>query len=119
VRGSVVATRPPVERVAGAEPLRKFFRECAADYLLRGARGRSPLRAPAEAAGRFRQLRGQLPEPARPVLDLLEEECDRRRQLDRQNSLHFWLHAWLWLHLPLSAALLVLTFVHALSTLRY
>jgi hypothetical protein len=119
VGGTVVTTRPAVERVEGAEPLRAFFRDLAADYLLRGTAGRSPLRAPAVSDSQFGRLRDELPTAARPVLDMLRQQCDRRRQLDRQAQLHAFLHAWLWLHLPLSAALLLLTAAHALTAWRY
>jgi len=119
VGGTVVTTRPAVERITGAESLRTFFRDFAADYLLHGAAGNSPLRSPAVCDARFRQLLAELPPAARPVLEGLEQHCARRRQLDCQTWLHFVLHFWLWLHLPLSAALLVLTIVHALSAWRY
>jgi hypothetical protein len=119
VRGTVVSTRQAVERVQGAEALRTFFCKEAAEFLLRGSSGTSPLRSPAVEEGRFQKLRERLPVAAHPVLDELKREIARRRQLDRQASLHFWLHCWLWLHLPLSAALLVLIAAHAFSAWRY
>jgi hypothetical protein len=33
--------------------------------------------------------------------------------------LHRWLHSWLYLHVPLSMAFLVLVVVHAVWSLRY
>jgi hypothetical protein len=119
VHGTVTATRRAVERVEGAEPLRTFFRDVAADFLLRGSAGKSPLRSPSNAEATFAALRGSLPEPARPLLEVLQGEVSRRRQLDRQAQLHFWLHAWLWLHTPLAAALVVLTAAHVVSVWRY
>ncbi len=119
VRGTVLATRPAVERIDGAEPLRTFFRDEAAEYLLHGRRGTSRLLAPARAKAYFSDLGKRLPAAALPVLYALRDQCDRRRQLDRQARMHFWLHNWLWLHLPLSTALVVLVIVHALSAWRY
>jgi hypothetical protein len=49
----------------------------------------------------------------------MEELCERRRQLNVQRRLHFWLHNWLWLHLPLSLALLALLVGHVFWALRY
>ena len=45
--------------------------------------------------------------------------CEERRQWDRQARLHFWLHNWLWVHFPLSVALVVLMFVHIWAALKY
>jgi hypothetical protein len=119
VRGTVVYTRQAVERVRGAEELRSFFGETAVHYLLRGAASKSPLRSAAVAETRFHELRDRLPAAALPVVEQLERQCSRRRQLDRQSRLHFWLHSWLWVHLPLSTSLLILTVVHALAAWRY
>jgi hypothetical protein len=51
--------------------------------------------------------------------DELEEICRERRRLAEQERLHGWLHAWLLLHIPLSAALLVLGVAHAVAALYY
>lgn len=70
-------------------------------------------------AAYFHQLRTILPVPTHGVLEDLEQICEERRQLDVQRRLHHWLHAWLYLHVPLSFAFLVLTAVHAVMSLRY
>jgi len=44
---------------------------------------------------------------------------EERRQLVDQERAHFWLHSWLLLHVPLSAALLVLGVAHAVWSLYY
>jgi hypothetical protein len=49
----------------------------------------------------------------------LEDICEEKRQLDRQRMLHKILHTWLFCHIPLSLALIVLGFVHAIGALRY
>jgi len=50
-------------------------------------------------------------------LSELASLCDRRRQLAQQERLHFWLHAWLVLHIPFSAGVLVLGVFHVIVTL--
>ena len=50
----------------------------------------------------------------------LEQHGQReRRRLAEQERLHGWLHGWLLLHIPLSAALLVLGVAHAVTALYY
>jgi hypothetical protein len=67
----------------------------------------------------FTHLRTIMPVAAHDVLRDVEEICEQRRQLMVQRSLHHWLHTWLLIHVPLSFALLVLTAVHAVLSLRY
>jgi hypothetical protein len=70
-------------------------------------------------AGYFGHLRTIMPVAAHQVLADLESICEERRQLMVQRRLHRWLHTWLLVHVPLSFALLVLTVVHAVLSLRY
>ena len=70
-------------------------------------------------AAYFSHLRTIMPVAAHVVLNDLEEICEERRQLMVQRRLHLWMHSWLLLHVPLSFALLVLTAVHAVLSLRY
>lgn len=67
----------------------------------------------------FDDLRQRVPRELRELVGQLEELCERRRQLSVQQRLHFWLHNWLWLHLPLSVALLVLLAGHVVLALRF
>jgi hypothetical protein len=53
------------------------------------------------------------------LLARLEEYCNERRRLARQESLHRLLHGWLYVHVPLSAALMVMMITHAVMTLYY
>jgi hypothetical protein len=64
-------------------------------------------------------LRFAVPAPLHGTLDDLESICEEQRQLNRQERLYRWLHAWLLVHVPLSIALLVLGGVHAFMALRY
>lgn len=119
VQGKVLQTRVPTAPVAGAEPLRGFFHVHVKPYLLQGIRADSPLSYPARAEALFRNLRTQLPLGAADAVSALESSCAQRRQLDRQARLHFWLHNWLWVHLPLAVALIVLMAVHIFVALKY
>ncbi len=53
------------------------------------------------------------------LLNRLEQYCNERRRLARQESLHRLLHGWLYVHVPLSAALLIMMLAHAVMTLYY
>jgi hypothetical protein len=56
---------------------------------------------------------------ASAALDRLEELVRDRRRLAEQERVWRWLHGWLVLHVPLSAALLVLGVVHVIMSLYY
>ena len=70
-------------------------------------------------AAYFGHLRTIMPVAAHDLLKDLEDMCEERRQLGVQKKMHLWLHMWLMVHVPLSFALLVLTGVHAVLSLRY
>jgi hypothetical protein len=67
----------------------------------------------------FDDLRLRVAPELRAVVGQLEELCDRRRQLVLQQRLHFWLHNWLWVHLPLSVGLMVLLGAHVVFAMVY
>jgi hypothetical protein len=71
------------------------------------------------AAAYFNHLRAFMPLAMHGVLQDLQDIVEERRQLEMQAQMHFWLHGWLLVHVPLSAALLLLIAVHAISSLRY
>ena len=52
-------------------------------------------------------------------LDALEDLLRDRRRLAEQERMWRWLHGWLILHVPLSAALLVLGIVHVVMSLYF
>jgi hypothetical protein len=119
VQGMVLETRNPVDPVPDAEILGTFFQTTIEPFLLKGAASGLALQSPQKAGARFRDLRTQLPSAAHRVVDILESLCDQRRQLDAQARIQFWLHNWLWIHLPLSAALVVLMILHVWMALKY
>jgi hypothetical protein len=114
------AARPaakPAGATPDAQPLRAFHDSLIAPYLRSG--GRTPLRSTSQSVVLFQDLRDKLEPVLHPTVDALEELCERRRQYDEQARLQFWLHSWLCIHLPLSAALVVLMFFHAWFAIKY
>jgi hypothetical protein len=106
---------------AAAQALRAHYLEEIRPYLAEQPQpfSRRLFETAEKVAAYFAYLRTLLPEPVHPVLRDLEEICEERRQLAVQQKLHGWLHGWLFVHVPLSFAFLVLTFVHAVLALRW
>ncbi|MFO0845404.1 MAG: hypothetical protein U0797_23975 [Gemmataceae bacterium] len=107
-----------VEGPAGAE-LRGLHQVVRA-FLASDFDPRSPLAEPLRAeqvfdqAGRHAGLAGAAGELAR-----LRGLCDERRQMGEQARLHRWLHVWLLIHVPVTAALLVLAAAHAVMSVYW
>jgi len=100
--------------------LKKFYDTKVRPFLARRYDRSSSLAHPLQAERDFSRARA-LPGMAAyaETLDQLEKCCDERRQLAEQERLYLWLHGWLFLHVPLSLALLVLGLVHAVASLYY
>jgi len=77
------------------------------------------LRHRPQAEREFEDYRKLFPPTAWPPISALEDICNEKRQLDHQIRLHHWLHGWLLIHLPISAALLLLAFIHVFVALHY
>jgi hypothetical protein len=56
---------------------------------------------------------------AHPAVDQLAEFVEFRRQFDLQRRLHAVLHGWLVVHLPLSAALMLMLMIHIYYAILY
>ena len=67
----------------------------------------------------FRFVKLRVAENYRSRVEEIQDWCDERRVLDLQTRLHHWLYAWLFIHVPFSFLLLILTFWHAYVTLFY
>lgn len=67
----------------------------------------------------FRFVKLSVAETYRSRVEEIQGWCDERRMLDLQTRLHHWLYAWLFIHVPFSFLLLMLTFWHAYVTLFY
>ena len=119
VQGKVLETRASTPAVPDSEGLRIFFKTSVAPFLKQGPEPSSPMRHQARAAAMFQELKIQVPRAAHGAIDTLERMCTQRRQWALQARMHFWLHNWLWIHLPLSVALVVLMVVHAFVAIKY
>lgn len=100
------------------EPLRVFYKERLKPYLAASG-GRHELASQMLAEGIFSQVRKMSPKDVGEIIDDLENICEEKRQLERQRYLHRLLHGWLFVHVPISWALLILGAVHAVVALRY
>ena len=67
----------------------------------------------------FRFVKLRVAEAYRSRVEEIQGWCDERRMLDLQTHLHHWLHAWLFIHVPFSFLLLMLTIWHAYVALFY
>jgi hypothetical protein len=67
----------------------------------------------------FRFVKLRVAETYRRRVEEIQGWCDERRMLDLQTRLHHWLHGWLFIHVPFSLLLLMLTIWHAYVTLFY
>ncbi len=103
---------------AGDTIARCMDEECL-PYLFSKSGKRSQLAKQATAENYFRVMRLHTSEKWSPRVDELEAWCDDRRQMDLQLSMHHWLHGWLLIHVPISFALLIVTFWHAYATVVY
>ena len=75
------------------------------------------LSEPRFAAEFFRQLRLRLAPAYHDRADLLAGWCEERRQMELQARYHRWLHGWLFVHVPASFLLIILTGWHAVVAL--
>jgi hypothetical protein len=115
-------TAPLIEVDEGArEALRAHYSQEIRPYLQDqpAFESRRLLNGRELVAAYFAHLRTVMPVAAHDVLRDVEEICEQRRQLIVQRRMHHLLHTWLLVHVPLSFALLVLTGVHAVLSLRY
>jgi hypothetical protein len=113
-----VASGLQADEQASSE-LRRFLLVEVQPYLGKTGPSRARLGNPSLARAMFRQLRVLFPPALHASIDDLENICDEKRQLDKQNRLHKLLHGWLLVHIPLSYAVLVLGVWHAVVALRF
>jgi hypothetical protein len=103
-----------------AECLGDFYRQELRPFLAERFDRSAPLADADRAEAMFARLRARpgFAAAERP-LARLRACCDERRQLGEQERLHRWLHGWLFLHVPLALALIVLGIVHAVLSGYY
>ncbi len=100
--------------------LRDFYEQDVRPFLQPRVPAHNPLVDPVQVEARFGKLR-RLPgmDEVASEVDRLARFCEERRLLLEQERIHFWLHAWLLVHVPLSVALLVLGLVHIVTALSH
>lgn len=113
-----VAAGLQVDEQASSE-LRRFMQTEIEPYLASKGRNRTRLGNASMAMAMFRQLRVLFPPGLHSSIDDLENICEEKRQLDKQKRLHTLLHGWLFVHIPLSYAVLLLGAWHGIVALRF
>lgn len=113
------AGRTDFVRAPLAGALAQAFDRDIRPFLLDGRNERRSLGESARNRTYFESLRSLVSEEAWPAVAAIEDLCESRRQLDLQRRWHRLLHGWLWVHLPLSAVLVVLLAAHVIFALRY
>lgn len=117
--GMSISTVVQVMDKAAVAEMQRFYENEMLPYLKNaGARG-SALANSNTAGAMFKNLRTLLPAAVHEALNDLENICYEKRQIDLQAKLHRFLHGWLFVHIPLSYALLVMGAIHAVVALRY
>ncbi len=114
---TAVMARPSVAK-PGAATVQAFYKTTLEQYLTPAGRS-STLASPDVAAAAFDKLRAATPVDVHETINDLQSIAEERRQLSQQKRLHTFLHAWLWVHIPLSLAMLVLILVHIVVALKY
>jgi hypothetical protein len=118
-RGTGLLRILPATPIAGTEPLRVYFEDVLQPYLTPDSSAGKRTRLRARLKQDFTELRGRLTPESHPVIDALEQLCERRQQFDHQAQMHGRLHGWIGFHLVFSAMLLFLLIWHAVSAVLY
>jgi hypothetical protein len=114
------AAKPALPPDPASEAVLIEFIERQVLPYLRARRGeRMRLNNPRFSDDTFRFVKLRVTEAYRSRVEEIQNWCDERRMLDVQVRLHHWLHGWLFIHVPFSFLLLMLTIWHAWVTLFY
>jgi hypothetical protein len=109
---------PPPDPASEAV-LVEFIERQILPYLQAGRGDRMRLNNPRFSDDTFRFVKLRVAEGYRSRVEEIQTWCDERRMLDLQVRLHHWLHGWLFVHVPFSFLLVMLTIWHAAVTLFY
>ncbi|MDB6147841.1 MAG: hypothetical protein JWO45_1505 [Spartobacteria bacterium] len=117
-RAPVPAAAVPTDAISEAT-LVDFLDRQVLPYLAARNGKRLRLGNPRFSEDTFRFLQLRVTEVYRGRVAEMQAWCDERRMLDLQIRLQRWLHGWLFVHVPISFVLLILTAWHAVVTLFY
>ena len=109
---------PPPDPASEAV-LVEFIERQILPYLQARRGDRMRLNNPRFSDDTFRFVKLRVSEGYRSRVEEIQTWCDERRMLDVQVRLHHWLHGWLFVHVPFSFLLVMLTIWHACVTLFY
>jgi hypothetical protein len=109
---------PPPDPASEAV-LVEFIERQILPYLQASRGDRMRLNNPRFSDDTFRFVKLRVTEGYRSRVEEIQAWCDERRMLDLQVRLHHWLHGWLFVHVPFSFLLVMLTIWHAAVTLFY
>jgi len=124
VAKTAAAPKPGAKPAAPADAaseavLIEFIERQVLPYLQARRGDRMRLNNPRFSDDTFRFVKLRVTEGYRSRVEEIQGWCDERRMLDVQVRLHHWLHGWLFIHVPFSFLLLMLTIWHACVTLFY
>jgi len=112
-------SQPSAVPLPGSQLLKNAYLNDVRPFLAPDLPLNGRLATPTQAKLVFQHLRATLAPSLQETVSELEAICEERRQLAQQKRLHHVLHGWLLVHVPLSAALLLLAVGHAVIALRY
>jgi hypothetical protein len=121
---AAAVAKPPAKPAPPPDPaseaaLVEFIDRQILPYLRAGRGDRMRLGNPRFSDDTFRFVKLRVTETYRSRVEEIQAWCDERRMLDLQVRLQHWLHGWLFVHVPFSFLLLMLTIWHAYVTLFY
>jgi hypothetical protein len=108
-----------IMRQRGLEVIVKLIENEVLPYLRSAHGGRSRLARQQASDDIFRLLKMNISDAYAGTVDSLQTWCDERRRMDLQIRMHHWLHGWLFVHIPVSVLLLMLTVWHAAATVFF
>jgi hypothetical protein len=119
ISGRTVQLQSVLAFIQGTELLFQFWEKQFDPFMREGKMTPVGLGDEKAADSIFQTLLEKLPADAHPVVNQLAIFCRQRRQFDKQQKMHFWLHSWLVGHVAFSVALMVLLVVHIVLAVQY